>query len=156
HVLRMHAVGRMEAHGALECGGERRIHGTNLLIHRRRSHGCSAVVLVASALALSACNTVTGADDLRFGRPAEASERTKGGGGGGGADGAGGRVGAGGTGEAGTGGTSGTAPHDVALPDAVGVKITEIAFDQAVKRTIMKDGAPSASGVPLIAGRGAL
>ena len=99
-------------------------------------------VLAASGLGTGACNAITGVEDLVV----EGSGASDGGGG----EGAGPSTGA-------TGGSTSTGTPPVeTFTDASGVAITQIALYQGVKATLMENGQPAQSSVPIVAGRDAL
>lgn len=103
-----------------------------------RLGACVATVLFG----FTACNVVTGADDVRF---ADDDGETTGSN----ANGAGGSTGAGGQGTGAGIDTSELLPSDVA-------SITGIELYQSVRRPLMQNGGPASSNVPLVAGREAL
>ena len=113
----------------------------------------ATALLLAGAMPLAACNSLTGIDDLVVGN----------------SGGVGGATGAGGAGSpaATTGGPGAVTSSDVAsssstgeppptLVAAQGVSITQIAMYQGVKRVLMQNGATPASKVPIVASRPAL
>ncbi len=109
----------------------------------------AAALLLTGALPLTACNALTGVDDLVISAGA------------GGATGAGGAVSGPGGGTASsaavTSSSSSTGePQPPPFVAAQGVSIGQIALYQAVKRTLMQDGSAPSSKVPVVAGRPAL
>lgn len=128
------------------------------------------LMLFASGTVLTACNELTGVNDLVLdgentgaatGQPGGGNP---GGGGQGGAQGgAGGQGGQGGGHTGGVGGQGGSTDTTTTTPtptnplsDASGVSISQIAFYQGVKAVLMDKGAPGNTTVPIVAGRDSL
>src|SRR5262245_17278158 len=120
-------------------------------INAMRSRTSLVIVALAVGASLSACNALTGVDDLEVDGDTAKTGNPSGTGGGGGA-GTGGS-GIGGVGLAGSG--TGAQPPAPELVEAQGVTITEIAVYQGVKRPLMQNGAASTSKTPIVAGRDA-
>ncbi len=107
----------------------------------------AAALLLTGALPLTACNALTGVDDLVIS------------GGAGGATGAGGALSGPGGGTASSAAVTGSStgePQPPPLVAAEGVSIGQIALYQGVKRALMQDGNAPLLKVPVVAGRPAL
>lgn len=106
------------------------------------------LVPLASVLALCSCNEITGAGDLVVSNDGDGKGASSG-------DNAGGTgPGSGGTGPSTSVTTGSTVPGDAV--DATGVEITEIAFYQAVKSTVMTGGNAQTPQTNLVAARPAV
>jgi hypothetical protein len=133
-------------------------------LHRSVS-ALSLLVGVGAVLSTSACNAATGASDLVLGDGSSEGSTAPASGGAGGAP---ATTSAGGapssdpatsapSGQGGAGGaTSEPAPPAQAWVGAPGVRITEIALYQGVKRDLMGHGSGASSMAPVVAGRDAL
>jgi hypothetical protein len=112
---------------------------------------CASFAVLASSLALGACNAITGAEELVI-------DGDGGGSGEGGNSSSSNGNGAGTTGPGGTpfpGTTTTTSEPVIQMVDAPGVGITQIALYQGVKAILMEGGGPGPNTVPIVAGRDA-
>ena len=117
---------------------------------------------LASVLALTACNALTGVNDLEVrdggGTPRSSSSAATGSGGVGGVSGPSGTGGA--SGPSGSGGASSSTgpvmPPVDPLVGAQGVTLKDVAVYQGVKRPLVTGGAAAMSDIPIVAGRDAL